>query len=33
MAVVIRYVDKKDQVIERFLGIEYVANTNTLSLK
>ncbi|XP_028091965.1 uncharacterized protein LOC114292255 [Camellia sinensis] len=33
MAVVIRYVDKKDQVIERFLGIEYVANTNALSLK
>ncbi|XP_028062659.1 zinc finger MYM-type protein 1-like [Camellia sinensis] len=33
MAVVIRYVDKKVQVIERFLGIEHVANTNALSLK
>ncbi|XP_028083218.1 zinc finger MYM-type protein 1-like [Camellia sinensis] len=33
MAVVIRYVDKKGQVIERFLGIEHVANTNALSLK
>ncbi|XP_028079852.1 zinc finger MYM-type protein 1-like [Camellia sinensis] len=33
MAVVIRYVDKKGQVIEHFLGIEHVANTNALSLK
>ncbi|XP_028105174.1 uncharacterized protein LOC114304198 [Camellia sinensis] len=33
MVVVIRYVDKKGQVIERFLGIEHVANTNALSLK
>ncbi|XP_028100922.1 zinc finger MYM-type protein 1-like [Camellia sinensis] len=33
MAVVIQYVDKKSQVIDRFLGIEYVANTNALSLK
>ncbi|XP_028115737.1 zinc finger MYM-type protein 1-like [Camellia sinensis] len=33
MAVVIRYVDKKGQVIERFLGTEHVVNTNALSLK
>ncbi|XP_028117856.1 uncharacterized protein LOC114315439 [Camellia sinensis] len=33
MAVVIQYVDKKGQVIDRFLGIEHVANTNALSLK
>ncbi|XP_028078131.1 uncharacterized protein LOC114280017 [Camellia sinensis] len=33
MAVVIRYVDKKGQVIKRFLGIEHVTNTNALSLK
>ncbi|XP_028063899.1 zinc finger MYM-type protein 1-like [Camellia sinensis] len=33
MAVVIRYVDKKGQMIERFLGIKHVANTNALSLK
>ncbi|GMP22979.1 hypothetical protein CsSME_00000752 [Camellia sinensis var. sinensis] len=33
MAVVIRYVDQKDQVIGRLLGIEHVANTNALSLK
>ncbi|XP_028066287.1 uncharacterized protein LOC114269210 [Camellia sinensis] len=33
MAVVIRYVNKKGQVIECFLGIEHVANTNALSLK
>ncbi|XP_028062046.1 uncharacterized protein LOC114265424 [Camellia sinensis] len=33
MAVVIQYVDKKGQVIERFLDIEYVVNTNALSLK
>ncbi|XP_028067517.1 zinc finger MYM-type protein 1-like [Camellia sinensis] len=32
MAVVIRYVNKKGQVIERFLGIEHVANSNALSL-
>ncbi|XP_028110673.1 zinc finger MYM-type protein 1-like [Camellia sinensis] len=33
MAIVIRYVDKKDQVIEHFLGIKHVANMNALSLK
>ncbi|XP_028062265.1 uncharacterized protein LOC114265644 [Camellia sinensis] len=33
MAVVIRYVDKKGQAIERFMGIGHVANTNALSLK
>ncbi|XP_028061118.1 zinc finger MYM-type protein 1-like [Camellia sinensis] len=33
MGVVIRYVDKKGQVIEHFLGIEHVANTNAPSLK
>ncbi|XP_028123474.1 uncharacterized protein LOC114320597 [Camellia sinensis] len=33
MEIVRRYVDKKDQVIECFLGIEHVANTNALSLK
>ncbi|XP_028085988.1 zinc finger MYM-type protein 1-like [Camellia sinensis] len=33
MTVIIRYVDKKSQVIEHFLGIEHVANTNALSLK
>ncbi|XP_058189162.1 uncharacterized protein LOC131306757 [Rhododendron vialii] len=33
MAIVIRYMDKKGNVIEHFLGIQYVANTNALSLK
>ncbi|GMP52737.1 hypothetical protein CsSME_00018441 [Camellia sinensis var. sinensis] len=33
MAVVIRYVDKIGQLIERFIGIEHVANTIALSLK
>ncbi|XP_028111772.1 zinc finger MYM-type protein 1-like [Camellia sinensis] len=33
MTVVILYVDKKGQVIELFLGIEYVANTNASSFK
>ncbi|XP_028057066.1 uncharacterized protein LOC114261061 [Camellia sinensis] len=33
MTVVIRYVDKKGQLIKCFLGIEHVANTNALSLK
>ncbi|KAL5571482.1 hypothetical protein UlMin_021079 [Ulmus minor] len=33
MAVVLRYVDKKGQVIERFVGIEHVANTTVPSLK
>ncbi|KAL5563579.1 hypothetical protein UlMin_033326 [Ulmus minor] len=33
MAVVLLYVDKKGQVIERFVGIEHVANTTAPSLK
>ena len=33
MAVVIRYVNKEGHVIERFLGIEHVTNTNALTLK
>ncbi|KAL5582890.1 hypothetical protein UlMin_015332 [Ulmus minor] len=33
MAVVLRYVDKKGQVIERFVGIEHVAYTTAPSLK
>ncbi|XP_058783055.1 uncharacterized protein LOC131657706 [Vicia villosa] len=33
MAVVLRYVDKKGCVIERFLGIVHVANTSAMSLK
>ncbi|XP_050241354.1 uncharacterized protein LOC126690285 [Quercus robur] len=33
MAVVLRYVDKKGIVIERFLGIVHVADTSALSLK
>ena len=33
MAVVLRYVDEKWHVIERFLGIEHVSCTTTLSLK
>ncbi|KAI8535892.1 hypothetical protein RHMOL_Rhmol10G0210100 [Rhododendron molle] len=33
MAIAIRYVDKRGNVIERFLGIEHVPNTNALTLK
>nr|KYP44907.1 Zinc finger MYM-type protein 1 [Cajanus cajan] len=33
MVVVLRYVNKKGQVIERFLGLVHVSNTNALSLK
>lgn len=33
MAVIFRYVDKNGCVIERFIGIEHVANTTAVSLK
>ena len=33
MVVVLRYVDEKGHVIERFIGIEHVAYTTALSLK
>lgn len=33
MAVVLRYVDKKGSVIERFLGLKHVPNTSAQSLK
>ncbi|KAK1560300.1 hypothetical protein Q3G72_024869 [Acer saccharum] len=33
MAIVLRYVDKNVSVIERFVGIEHVTDTSTLSLK
>ncbi|KAL6522340.1 hypothetical protein OROHE_016893 [Orobanche hederae] len=33
MSVVVRYVDTKGLVIERFLGIEHVPNTTSISLK
>ena len=33
MAIVLRYVDEKGHVIERFVGIEHVAYTTALSLK
>ena len=33
MAFVLRYIDKHDHVIERFLGILHVNNTGTLTLK
>lgn len=33
MAIVFRYVDKKEQVIERFVGIEHVSITTSESLK
>ncbi|CAL5195960.1 unnamed protein product [Lathyrus oleraceus] len=33
MVVVIRYVNNEGKVIERFLGVVYVSNTNTLTLK
>ena len=33
MAVVLRYVDERGCVIERFVGVEHVVNTTALSLK
>ena len=33
MAVVLRYVDKSGQIVERFIGIEHVTSTTALSLK
>jgi hypothetical protein len=33
LAIVLRYVDKKGHVIERFLGITHVSNTTTAVLK
>ena len=33
MAVIFRYVDKKGSVIERFIGIQHVANTTSMTLK
>ena len=33
MAIVLRYVDKKGQVIERLVGIEHVVSTTPISLK
>jgi hypothetical protein len=33
MAIVVRFVNKKDEVIERFLGIKYVKDTTSKSLK
>ncbi|XP_008227730.1 PREDICTED: zinc finger MYM-type protein 1-like [Prunus mume] len=33
MAVVLRYVNKKGQVIERFVGVQYVSNTTSSKLK
>ena len=33
MVIMFRYVDKKGYVIERFIGIEHVPNTTTISLK
>ena len=33
MAVILRYVNKNGKVVERFVGIEHVASTTTLSLK
>nr|KYP33959.1 hypothetical protein KK1_045144 [Cajanus cajan] len=33
IVVVLRYVNKKGQVIEHFLGLVHVSNTNILSLK
>ncbi|XP_024172398.1 uncharacterized protein LOC112178492 [Rosa chinensis] len=33
MAVIFRYVDKNGSVIERFIGIEHVANTTAITLK
>jgi len=33
MAIVIRYVDKRGNVIDHFLGIIHVADTTSLSLK
>ena len=33
MTIVLRYVNKKEIIIERFLGIVYVVSTTVLSLK
>lgn len=33
MAVVVRYVNKKGEVVERFLGTEHVPNTTSLALR
>ena len=33
MAVVFRYVNKNDEVIERFISLEHVTNTSSHSLK
>ena len=33
LAIVLRYVDKRGHVIERFLGIAHVSNTTTVELK
>ncbi|XP_028550852.1 uncharacterized protein LOC110098075 [Dendrobium catenatum] len=33
LALVVRYVDRKGQVIERFIGIKHVASTNAVTLK
>jgi hypothetical protein len=33
MSVVLRYVDKKGRIIERFLGLVHVTNTSAISLK
>jgi len=33
MVVALRFVDRKGSVIERIIGIEYVADTSSLSLK
>ena len=33
MAVLLRYVNKRGQIVERFIGIEHVTSTTALSLK
>ncbi|KAJ9558445.1 hypothetical protein OSB04_013059 [Centaurea solstitialis] len=33
MSVVLRYVDRRGRIVERFLGIEHVPNTTSISLK
>ena len=33
MAVILRYMNKRGQIVERFIGIEHVTNTRALSLK
>ncbi|XP_038715968.1 zinc finger MYM-type protein 1-like [Tripterygium wilfordii] len=33
MAIALRYVNKKEMIVERCIGIEHVANTTTISLK